>query len=244
MSLNIVALRFELRVPPPRNIPRSGALIVDIHNIELRNGLKQANQRPHFTESSLKALSTPADCQPIFSVECERILVAHSLVGQALATTLVALGPLGSVDDAESIDQPAPLRPRFSVIQPHPASGVITALNVELPSAHVVVSKELLDGLQYFIDDVSQLFERFSQLTAKVASETAESGDTSLIGSRFFSKSRSNSGSALMSSTSTNNSENVVKVSISEGTVDQVRKSVECVPDYFDSFPSSMVTKN
>ncbi|KXN86892.1 Autophagy-related protein 2 [Leucoagaricus sp. SymC.cos] len=196
ISMKITALRLELRVPPPSSIPRSGALIIDIHTLEIRNGLKQVESHTRFaTSTSDIPSSNAAESQPIISADCNRILVV------------------------EAIDQPTPLRPRFSVIKSRASSSTITALNIELPSAHVIVSKPALDGLQYFIDDASQLLETFSQRTARAAEETAEGGDNSLIGSRFFSKSRSNSGSALMKSSNGSSSETVVKVVMSEAFV-------------------------
>lgn len=243
LSLSLAAIRLELRVPPPRDIPRSGALVIDFHDVELRDGLRKVDNRPRFaTLLDEPPTSMPADSQPIFKVECKRILVAHSLVGQSLATTLLSIGALSDGDGSESADHHAPLQPRISVIKSQASSGVITALNVEVPSAHIVVSKEMLDGLQYFIDDASQLFERFSQRTTEAGVEGRESADTSLIGSRFFAKSRSNSGSALMSSASSGGSETVVKVAISEGTTSKEYLSPLLISGY--SISSSMGAEN
>jgi len=86
-----------------------------------------------------------------------------------------------------------------------------------VPSVHVVVSKESLDGLQYLIDDASQCLEKFSQRTSKTG--TTKNDSTSLIGSRFFSKSRGSSGSASAISTFDDSKETVLKVVVSEGTV-------------------------
>ncbi|KAJ3562000.1 hypothetical protein NP233_g9845 [Leucocoprinus birnbaumii] len=219
LTLKFTAIRVELRVPSPGNTRRSGALVIDVHNLELKNDSDYAEHphHPRFAESTHEAPSTKqADSRPILNTKCDRIVVAHSLVGRPFARALLSVGPLGQADETELLDEPAPLRPRLSVIQSFASSGMITALSIELPSAHVVLSKELVDGLQYFIDDASQLLEQFAQRTAKAASVVPDGGDTSLIGSHFFSKSRSNSSSALMSSTSTGHSETVVQISISE----------------------------
>jgi len=154
----------------------------------------------------------------IFSAQCGRILISHSLIGQSLATGLLSLGPLNSRDEVGLlIDHPTPLPPQISVIRSHASSGSITALNIEVPSVHVVVSKESLDGLQYLIDDASQCLEKFSQRTSKTG--TTKNDSTSLIGSRFFSKSRGSSGSASAISTFDDSKETVLKVVVSEGTV-------------------------
>ncbi len=209
----------ELRVPPPHNISRSGALIIDLHDIELRNGPKKVENHPRFL-SPVSEPPVPDSGKTILSIECERILISHSLVGSSLATALLSLGLLHDNDRLGLQTDHLPLRPRASIIKPQTSSSAATALDIQLPSARVVISKELLDGLQYFIDDASQLLEGFSQRIADVE-EGREGGDASLIGSHFFSKSRSNSGSALMNSDAPKHSETVVKVVISEGTTIQ-----------------------
>jgi len=115
------------------------------------------------------------------------------------------------------VDHPTPLPPQVFVIRSHTSSSSITALNIEAPSVHVVVSKESLDGLQYLIDDVTQCLEIFSQHTTKAGS--IENSSTSLIGSRFFSKSRSSSGSASVISACDEIKGNVLRIIVSEGTV-------------------------
>jgi autophagy-related protein 2 len=159
----------------------------------------------------------PAEYRSLISAECNRVVGAYSLVGQSYATAFLSFGPLKGVDEIEPLDQPALLKPRISLTKSQTGSGIITALNVELPSAHVVISKKLLDGLQYLVDDASQLFECFTQRTTKAERETTESSNISLIGSHFFSKSRSHSGSASLNSTSSGNSETVFRFAVSEG---------------------------
>lgn len=221
VCLNFIALRCEVRAPPSRGAPRSGALVVDICNIELKNGPNQDSHHRRFTE---RIFETPTHekaenwDQLIFSAQCDRILISHSLIGKSLAKGLLSLGPLNNRDEVELlIDHPTPLPPQISVIRSHASSGSITALNIEVPSVHLVVSKESLDGLQYLIDDASQCLEKFSQRTTKAG--TAKNDSTSLIGSRFFSKPRSSSGSASAISTSDDSKETVLKVVVSEGTV-------------------------
>jgi len=220
--LNFIALRFELRAPPSRSVPRSGALVVDICNIEFKKGPSQDSRHPRYTENIFEGpmlKQAENQDQPIFSAQCDRILISHSLIGRSLAAGLLSLGPLNNRDEGELLDHPHPisLLPRVSVIKSHASSGSITTLDIEVPSVHVVVSKELLDGLQYLIDDASQCLEKSSKHTAKIG--TTENGSTSLFGSRFFSKSRSSSGSASTTSTSNDSNETVLKVVISEGTV-------------------------
>jgi len=241
VCLGFIALRIEVRAPPSRSAPRSGALVVDICNIELKNGPNQDSHHRRFTE---RTFETPTHAiagnwdQLIFSAQCDQILISHSLIGQSLATGLLSLGPLNSRDEVGLlVDHPTPLPPQISVIKPRDSSGSITALNIEAPSVHVVVSKELLDGLQYLIDDVSQCLENFSQRTTKAG--TSENGSPNLIGSRFFSKSRSNSGIASAISTFDDNKETILRIVVSEGTVLLGSGRMLCLNDP-DSFPPGM----
>jgi autophagy-related protein 2 len=217
----MVAVRLELRVPSPHSFPRSGALIFDFHNIEFWDGLQKVSRHPHFTSPALDHSpdSTTVDGQPLFRVECGQIGVALSLVGQATATVFLSLGSLSDLDVLVSDYRP-PLQPRVSVTKSQANAGVITALTLELPSAHIVIHKDLLDAVQYFVDDTSQLFERFSQRVSKPSADAGEGEDVSLIGSHFFSRSGANSTSAMMNSTPSNSSESVFKAIISEGMSD------------------------
>jgi autophagy-related protein 2 len=90
------------------------------------------------------------------------------------------------------------------------------SLIVQIPSVHMHISKPLLDGLQYLADDISQLIER--SFGSEDGSEK-ESRDSSLIGSRFFAKSRSGSGtiSGISTGRASAKSESVVKIEITEG---------------------------
>jgi autophagy-related protein 2 len=90
------------------------------------------------------------------------------------------------------------------------------AFTVDIPSVHIDLSKPTLDGLQYWADDAAQLIER--TFGGHTETEEAESRDTSLIGSRFFAKSRhSGSEIRLNAGPSQGYSETVVKIAISEG---------------------------
>jgi autophagy-related protein 2 len=91
------------------------------------------------------------------------------------------------------------------------------------------MSKSLLDGLQLWADDVSQLMERTFGSICDTDTERAESRNPSLIGSRFFAKSRRyGSKSSEASSTGFNEacaeapSETVIKFAFSEGSVVQI----------------------
>jgi autophagy-related protein 2 len=105
--------------------------------------------------------------------------------------------------------QSTPHKPSFSLTNP------TLALSVDVPSVHAIMSKPVLDGLQYWGDDVTQLLER--TYGSDTDTGKAESRDTSLIGSRFFAKSRSGSGSGISANSGEASHETVVKIAVCEG---------------------------
>jgi autophagy-related protein 2 len=125
------------------------------------------------------------------------------------ANAVVSLGPLDFAEDVSQFrigtnvnlfDSNAPpqvMHPHLTVTK-SPSAGARSTLafSIDLPSLYVNLSKGAIDTLQYWVDDVSQLAERTA--VKDTDSEPGDSGDTSLIGSRFFAKSlqsRSSSGS-------------------------------------------------
>ncbi|KAJ7172409.1 hypothetical protein C8R46DRAFT_992546 [Mycena filopes] len=218
MSIKSEMIRVQMRCPPPPGRPaRSGALIFDLHDVEVATGgsVERKSKTRFSTRDALPPTNLPAET--LLSAGCRRMLVACSLVGQGRAQTLLSVGSLGSgsTEGAES-----PLSPRITVSKSSPSqqSGSTLALVLRIPSVHADVSKPLLDGLQYLADDMAQLVERaFGGDDA----EKVESRDSSLIGSRYFAKSRSGSGSGSGISASRNNSksDSVVKLEITEVSV-------------------------
>jgi autophagy-related protein 2 len=98
---------------------------------------------------------------------------------------------------------------------------VITA---DIPSMNVHLCKPVVDSVQFWIDDIAQLLEHISNTaTRDTDTESGDSRDTSLIGSRFFAKSlrsKSSGGgshSTLIPSRPNSNSEVVIKLVIAEG---------------------------
>jgi autophagy-related protein 2 len=89
---------------------------------------------------------------------------------------------------------------------------------------NVHLCKPVVDSVQFWIDDIAQLFERISNAAARdTDTESGDSRDISLIGSRFFAKSsrsKSSGGSSqntLTQSRPNTNSEVVIKLVIAEG---------------------------
>ena len=165
-------------------------------------------------------------------------MVAHSLAGEGKAYTFVSLSPLSpipispdvvttrfggvsSTSGDQSFSSPAvsvsiskttSKPPR----QQNPGTLVVTT---DVQSVYVNLNKPLLDGLQYWVDDVSQLAERtFGDKSKDSASERGLSRNSSLLGSHFFAQ--SSGGSEAEFSTKPageGTSETVVKLSVSEG---------------------------
>ncbi|KAJ6496744.1 hypothetical protein C8R47DRAFT_1115401 [Mycena vitilis] len=212
-------LRVQLRCPPPPGrTARSGALVLDIHDIEISTAPVGRKTSARFTPHDAAPLANNVE-DTLLSVGCRRIVVACSLAGQSTATTLVSVGSLasGDIEDGELA-----LFPRITISNSKPirrTSRLTTTLLVQIPSVYIQISKPLLDGLQYLADDVSQLIERvFGSDLDKVH---VEGRDPSLIGSRFFAKSRSGSGSTSRISTGRSSTEtaSVIKVEVTEASL-------------------------
>jgi len=159
-------------------------------------------------------------------VEFDRSVVACSMVNSTIAVAVASVGPL--TDEAEyqrdenesRPDSPKYIafNPRICVIKPSSKTSSKSpafALSVDIPGVHVDISKQILDALQYWADDVSQLLEILSKSPSldKNSNSRGDSRDTSLIGSRFFVNSRSGSGSL----TPTESAESVIKLTVTEG---------------------------
>jgi autophagy-related protein 2 len=157
-------------------------------------------------------------------VELSRILIACAAVNECVVTSIISIGSLGLGSHLElGVPLPVVLKPRITIKNLKPPSkqdAPVIVLGVDIPSVHVDVSKHVVNVLQYWVDDATQLVDRtFGGDSDGTSTERATSRDASLIGSRFFVKSRSGSGtsSALNASASNSRSETSVKISVSEG---------------------------
>ena len=238
-------IRVEVRCPQPPRFPnsRSGTLVLDLHNIHLSPGGSSGGG------STLKArfadLDASRDASHFssqrdsnnFLLEVGRIVVAHSLAGEGKAYLFVSLGPLSPVPISPGVATPrfggmSPTRedqnlssPAVSISvnktisksrQRKPGTLVITT---DIPSVYVNLNKPLLDGLQYWVDDISQLVERILGDKPKDSgSERGLSRNSSLLGSHYFAPSSGGSESEFSPKTpGEGTSETVVKLSVSEG---------------------------
>lgn len=205
----------------------------DLHDIRLFKD-PATSSGPHARiatdDLSAKAVtSRPA----LISAQCKRIVVSCSLVTETKAKAVLSLGSLtlgeessrfgtgANIKFPDSTVPEQPLCPRLTINQSElPPLASSLALNIDLPSVCVDVSKPTIDAIQYWIDDVGQLIEQTA--SKDTDTEPGDSEDASLIGSRFFSKSlrskSSGSGSGFKAGPHVPaGSEFVVKVLISEG---------------------------
>lgn len=246
LLIKIPVIRVEVRCPqPPRcSASRSGALVLDLQNILLSPGgssgdgstpkarfadLDIAREGPHLL--SRRAHSN------LFLLDVGRIVVAHSLAGEGKAYLFVSLGPLSPVSIS-----PSTTTPRFgdigSTLRDQTLSSSVVSVSVnktasksrrqrpgtlvittDAPSVYVNLSKPLLDGLQYWADDISQLAERtFGEKSKGSASERGLSRNSSLLGSHYFAQSSGGSESEFSPKPASEDvSETVVKLSVAEG---------------------------
>jgi autophagy-related protein 2 len=218
-------VRISIRCPPPPNYnTRSGSLIIALNDISLSAGLKRIKPSARFTATdSFAGNSDISDDSILFNAEFGRAILACSSIGAQVAIAFVSLGPLAHDMDFQDqtpssiAPQPFPLKPRVSIIKPTSKVVPIRAFGVDIPSVHIDISKPTFDSLQYWADDVTQLLGDVSSKTSdEIDTEVGDSRDTSLIGSRFFAKSRSGSGSALSTSRNDASAEIVVKLTVTE----------------------------
>ena len=240
-------VRVEVRCPQPPRFPgsRSGSLVLDLHNIHLSpGGLSGDGPAPRARFAGLDAsrdasqFASQRAPRSLFLLEIGRIVVAHSLVSEGKAYVLVSLSSLSPVPIP-----PGVVATGFGRISPTSGDQGLTSSAVsmsisrttskypqqqkpgalvvatDVQSVYVNLNKPLLDGLQYWVDDVSQLTERtFGDRPRDSASERGLSRNSSLLGSHFFAQSSGGSEAEFPPKPAGEGaSETVVKLSVSEG---------------------------
>lgn len=213
----VPVVRLSVHCPPPPHLdPRSGILVVDVHDISLQLGaIPNANKSSlRFSEQNTWKPDI-SDEAVLFRLEFCRAIVASAAGGETVASTVASIGSLVEEDSSSSS---SPLKPRMCAMRPSPGNSSSTpalAISVDIPAIHIDVQKSGVDELQYWADDIGQLLERLAD--ANDEGETGDSRDTSLIGSRFFVRSRGSSGfESGMIGSANDNAQSVLKVSITE----------------------------
>lgn len=228
-------IRTQIRCPPPGEYSRrSGAFVIDLHGIKLSNTDVWTRHHARFTNND-PVEPVAATETFVFGAEFTRLVIACSPVHEKSAVSIFSMGSLDLHPDAldavprfEPSTLAPPLRPRLKGTRSKPnttGTPSIMALSVDIPSIHVDITKPILDSLQYWADDVAQLFD---SLGDGKAAEKDASRDASLIGSRFFTKSRSGSRSALSANNDDMHYETVIKITVSEGEIKYFHSILAC----------------
>lgn len=242
-------IRLEARASPHGpDTRRSGALILDIHDIQVFPG--DPPPVKHTTRFAIPDDDDPTDERApqlrqevessLMFGECEKLVLAYSPAGESKASILFSLGSITPEHDEETqggwsgspqarptSHKLARLRPQFTVSQssskPLPAASDLTTLTVtlDIPCIYVLLCKPILDGLQIWADDLSQMVERGMGLDSPDAAGNG-SKDPSLIGSRFFAKTRrshdsgTDSASVVSAQRTTASTETIVKIQVAD----------------------------
>jgi autophagy-related protein 2 len=245
IAVNLSMIRLQIRCPPPaEQAPRSGAIILDLHDLNISNG---TSSEKISAAGMISAVQKSPPQQPLFTAECERLVVATSLHGQEMASIVLSIGSLCSEDefasDSDRCDgstSPASTSVHPLPLQIHVSRSASTtrstssktsvlctiAVTMDSPSAHADLPKPLLEGLQLWANDVSKfdVSPLVGQTSSGVARDTNMKRDsriTSLVKSLFFAKFTHNGSGNYESSISGPHSkariETVISITLSEG---------------------------
>ncbi|KAH9951459.1 hypothetical protein B0H21DRAFT_719094 [Amylocystis lapponica] len=178
-------IRVQIRcVPPPLLSPRSGAVVLDVHDLRLRSS---GDLEESSGASTRFAVDDPYTNDPhyprdgtgntLMSVDWRRLVVAYAILGESKAHAILSVGSMLSEESTRE--------------------DVLFGAGTSPPSLVVGTParppfKPILDGIQLWADDLTQLMEAVARGSDAwdLDTERADSTDTSLIGSRFFAKSR------------------------------------------------------
>ncbi|ESK94572.1 hypothetical protein Moror_7968, partial [Moniliophthora roreri MCA 2997] len=218
MRVRIPLVRIQTRCPPVSGkMPRSGALILDLHDIEISVGEKPLGAKATSFGEKFHAL----EGNVALATEFGRILISLAPSGSEYTHGVLSLGPLHKGDAAEESQYiPIGLKPKIAFTQSkprNPNASVTSTLNLIFPSIVVDISKETIDGLQYWADDVSQALQ--NAFDSGKATDQINSRDTSIIGSKYFVSSRAGSGDGSTFEVNEKKNDVAVKVIIHEAFV-------------------------
>ncbi|KAG6898364.1 hypothetical protein C0992_009039 [Termitomyces sp. T32_za158] len=198
-------IRIQIRCPSPTECsPRSGALLVDLHNVRLSSSpeLVKKSTSTRFVDDPVQASEKlPRFSETFLGASFERVVVAYRPVSEKTAKTFLSVGSLASGSDYVLEIGASPLLPRISVSRSSssaPEYSKLVAISIDIPSIAADITPSSLDGLQYWADDLAQLIDRCSH---------------------YFIQSRSENESALNSRSETSRSETLIKLNVSEAFI-------------------------
>ena len=236
-DINFAMIRVQIRCPsPPSLLQRSGAVILDVHALKLTSRLPGTGGKYHhrFDTKTESIHGDPSSRDNhLLTAEWQTLLLACSSAGAETARGFCSIGTLSSAADSEvpiSHDHTGfqeDALPFIKLSQNPPVSSArnsgrsaAVVVEIDIPSIFLNIFKSNFDGLQFWIDDVSQLLERTTASSGEAAQENS-SRNPSLVGSRFFSASKQGSVEIAVDELSPghikSSTETIVKVTISEG---------------------------
>ncbi|KAG6837307.1 hypothetical protein H0H93_011909 [Arthromyces matolae] len=160
MSISFTMIRVQVRCPSPaEHYTRSKALFVDLHDVILSTMPEPSMKRAHFArEADEVTLTSHGDF--LAQAKVQRMVAAYCSSSDSTAQTFVSVGSLALDEDAPFSQHILPsLVPRVIVNRSatlSDASSEVVSLNIEIPSVIVDISKPILDGLQYWADDIAR----------------------------------------------------------------------------------------
>lgn len=232
VEVSVPLIRVEVRVPTSHSRQaRSGVLIVDLHSISFySHPYLKLHQGLHFqenddNEANFQDWFENSDQKQSFFFNVHRMVLAYAGIGETRAQAVLSSGPIKKLDiegDREQVLLPF-LLVKFSnhdntELPVRPQNAVL----LQVPSLHVAINKKLLDGLQLWLDDVSQWSERLLDKDGRNSEANTISSlsrNPSLIGSRYFiRRAGSTTCSDAASTISTGNGKNgtVIKLVLSK----------------------------
>ncbi|KAG6876556.1 hypothetical protein C0993_002318 [Termitomyces sp. T159_Od127] len=161
----------------------------------------------------------PSSNKASLGASFERVLVAYRPVSESTARTFLSVGSLASSSDNVFEILSSPLLPRIAITQSSPFAiecSKLVVISIEIPSIVVDIAQPSFDGLQYWADDVAQLIDSFS---SEDRLTQLERRDQSAKGSRYFTRSKSESGSAWSPRSKTSQSETLIELNVSEAFI-------------------------
>ncbi|KAH9946106.1 uncharacterized protein BXZ73DRAFT_86295 [Epithele typhae] len=248
VTVNLPALRVEIRTPPPKTKdPRSGAVVLDIHDLRLSPGSppeQDSGPKARFGTAEEIFNADASGPKPdglgsvLLGASWQRIVVAYVPLNASKARTLLSLGSLSNSSGGDEagfgVGSPPAREPSTPGLRPQLIVSRVglgpLAASIDIPSIHVELSKPTIDGLQLWADDLTQLTEAaFSEQPGSGAnSQKGGSGDSSLIGSRYFARASTVGSGTESGATSLANtirakkeprSETAVKIAVTEAVL-------------------------
>lgn len=237
IELRVPLFRLEVRAPPAANHAcRTGSFVIDLHEVHfLSDGLPippnpSVGRHVEFDRPEEENWYTDWIGRETKSLRVQRIVCAYAGYTDSKAKSFISLGPEDSSAENNGLSFPmllvssSSLSSSRTTIRDAQAPASPATLLLRIPSVHIDLPKDVLDGLQLWADDVTQWSARLGKpqgsQNSSASNSAGASRNPSMIGSRYFAK-RSESGateSDMSNQVAGEQSEVVLKVAVVEGT--------------------------